>query len=90
MDAVARGNVLAQPRERALEYAVHGRWRRAETDINGVWGCWYIGMSELVETFGAAAVTQKLAAFAAAQATARTAAIAAAEQQPEAAAEGAE
>ena len=79
MGPIARGNVLAEPREQSLEYAVHGKWRRAEGDTNGVYGCWYIDVPELVQTFGAALVREKLAAYAAAQATAREAAIAGAE-----------
>ena len=76
---VERGNVLPQPRSScSLEYAVHGKWRRAEDDRNGVHGCWYIGVDELVETFGAEAVNAKLAAYEAAQAAARESAVAAA------------
>ena len=90
MDPVARGNVLTHPRSRALEYAIHGKWRRTEDDVKGVDGCWYIGVPELVQTFGAAAVRAKLAEFAAAQAAAREDAIAAAEERPEAEGQGGE
>ena len=76
MDGEARGNALPHARSRALEYAVNGRWRRSEGDANGVFGTWYVGVPELVETFGAAAVNEKLAAFAAAQAAAREQAVA--------------
>ena len=93
MDAVARGNVLAQPRARSLEYAVQGKWRRSEGDVNGVFGCWYVGVPALVAAVGAPVVREKLAAYAAAQAAARDAAIdaaiAAAAEPPEAAGEGA-
>ena len=79
MGAVARGNVLTQPRAASLEYCVHGKWRRTEDDANGMHGAWYVDVPTLVETFGASVVTEKLAAYAAAQAAARAAAIAAAE-----------
>ena len=78
LDPVARGNALAHPRSRALEYAVLGKWRRAAEDANGLFGSWYVGVPELVETFGAAVVRDKLAAYTAAQAAAREEAIAAA------------
>ena len=57
-------------------------WRRTEDDTNGVYGAWYVDVPMLVETFGAAVVTEKLAAYAAAQARARAAAIAAADEPP--------
>ena len=75
MDAVARGNKLAQARSRTLEYAVHGKWRRCEEDTNGTHGCWFIGVPELVQAFGAEAVEAKLAAWATAQVAARAEAI---------------
>ena len=76
MGEEARGNALPHARERHLEYAVNGRWRRSETDANGVYGTWYVGVPELVDTFGAATVNEKLAAFAAAQVAARERAVA--------------
>ena len=88
MGEEARGNALPHTRERALEYAINGRWRRSETDANGVYGTWYVGVPELVDTFGAAAVNAKLAAFAAAQAAARERAVADAVAAAVAAAEG--
>ena len=88
MGEEARGNALPHARERHLEYAVNGRWRRSETDANGVYGTWYVGVPELVDTFGAAAVNEKLAAFAAAQAAARERAVADAVAAAVAAAEG--
>ena len=76
MSEEARGNALPHSRSRALEYAVNGRWRRSEGDANGVYGTWYVGVPELVETFGAATVSEKLAAYAVAQAGAREQAVA--------------
>ena len=73
---VERGNFLAQPRSSFLEYAVHGKWRRAENDTNGDFGCWFIDVEELVQTFGAAAVNEKLEEYEAAQAAARKQAVA--------------
>ena len=78
MGAVPRRNKLARARSESLEYAVHGKWRR-ENDANGEFGCWHVGVRQLVEAFGGAAVREKLAAFAAAHATAREEAIVAAE-----------
>ena len=76
---VERGNVLPQPRSScSLEYAVHGKWRRTDGDANGVHGCWYVGVDELVEAFGAEVVNAKLAEYEAAQAAARASAVAAA------------
>ena len=89
-DEEERGNPLPHARSRVLEYAVHGKWRRSEGDKNGVFGTWYVGVPELVETFGEAAVTDKLAAFAAAQAAARSHAVSAAAAAAEAAERGGE
>ena len=71
----ARGNKLPHARSRFLEYAVHGKWRRSENDANGVHGTWFIGVPQLVATFGAEAVEAKLSAYATAQAAARREAI---------------
>ena len=78
MDEVERGNVLEEPRSTSLEYAVHGKWRRADGDRKGVDGCWYVGVDELVEAFGADAVNAKLAEYEAAQVAARESAVTAA------------
>ena len=75
MDPVERGNLLSDPREKALEYAVHGKWRRNGNDTKGVDGTWYIGVPELVDTFGAAAVRSKLTEYELAQEEARERAI---------------
>ena len=48
---VERGNRLPYPPSDALEYAVHGKWKRNEDDSNGVHGCWYIPLKELMMTF---------------------------------------
>ena len=89
MGAVPRRNKLPHARSQELEFAVHGKWRRMD-DVNGEFGCWHVGVPELVETFGAAAVREKLAEYAAAQAAAREAAIVAAEEAIEAAQAAAE
>jgi hypothetical protein len=90
MDEERRGNILTQPRSHSLEFAVHGKWRRSESDDNGVYGCWFCDVPELVRTFGGTVVRAKLAEYAAAQATAREEAVAAAEEAIAAAAEAAE
>ena len=87
MGAVARRNKLKYARADTLEYAVHGKWRRSEDDENGEWGCWYIGVPELVQTFGKATVTAKLIEYEAELAAARTRAIEDAEEPAEAAGE---
>ena len=88
MSPVERRNALKHPRERFLEYAVRGEWRRHATDESGEKGTWYIGVPELVKTFGAAVVKEKLAAYAAAQAIARERAIANAVAEEEGVAPG--
>ena len=89
MGAVPRRNKLPQAREDELELAIHGKWRRGG-DANGEYGCWYLGVQELVEAFGAAAVREKLASYAAEQAAARERAVVAAEAAIAEAAEAAE
>ena len=56
-----RGNKLGV--EPALEYAVHGQYWRTEDDNNGVHGCWWLGLRELVRTLGEAEVTRATDAF---------------------------
>jgi len=51
MDEVVRGNKLPYNPSDAIEYAVHGLWKRNPDDENGVHGCWYIGLKELMLTF---------------------------------------
>jgi len=61
MSAVERGNILGEQLE--IEYAIHGRYRRHEADDNGLWGCWYIPLKELVTTFGEDILQPKLVVF---------------------------
>ena len=51
MTEVERDNKLPHNPSEALEYAVHGKWRREVDDTNGRYGCWYIGLKELMRTF---------------------------------------
>ena len=74
LDEVERGNKLSG---KTIEYAVHGKWRRHEEDVNGVFGTWYLSLTKLVKAFGAETVQAKLAEFEQAQAQARIAAVAA-------------
>ena len=78
MDGTDRGNKLEAPRSASLEFAVHGKWRRHEGDANGIHGCWYTGVPELVRAFGASHVRERVAEYAAVQAAAAEEAIAAA------------
>ena len=59
MEPWERGNKLAS--EPPLEYAVHGQFRRTADDANGVYGCWWIVLLELVGTLGEAQVTGAVA-----------------------------
>ena len=76
LDEVERGNKLSG---KTIEYAVHGKWRRHEEDVNGVFGTWYLSLTKLVKAFGAdcAGLQAKLLEFEQAQAQARIAAVAA-------------
>ena len=51
MEEVERGNKLPHNPSDALEYAVHGKWKRKPDDSNGIFGCWYISLKELMKTF---------------------------------------
>ena len=46
-----------------LEYAVHGRYKMDEAAANGIHGCWWVELKELVRTFGEEEMTTKLDAF---------------------------
>ena len=61
LEAWERGNKLGA--EPALEYAVHGQYQRTADDTNGVYGCWWLGLLELVRTLGEAEVTRATDAF---------------------------
>ena len=61
LEAWERGNKLGA--EPALEYAVHGQYRRTADDTNGVYGCWWLGLLDLVRTLGEAEVTRATDAF---------------------------
>ena len=80
MGQVERGNKLKHARSDSLEYAIHGKWRRSADDENGVFGCWYIGVPELVRSFGREAVTARLVEYEAAVAAARAEAVRDAEE----------
>ena len=49
--------------EPELEYAVHGRYKMDEAAANGIYGCWWIELKELVRTFGKEDIKDKLEAF---------------------------
>ena len=61
MEAWERGNKLGT--EPALEYAVHGQYRRTADDSNGVHGCWWLSLLELVRTLGEDVVKEAVADF---------------------------
>jgi hypothetical protein len=61
MEDWERGNKLGV--EPALEYAVHGQYRRTGDDSNGIYGCWWLGLLELVRTLGEAEVTRATDVF---------------------------
>ena len=56
-----RGEKL-QP-EPQHEYAVHGHYRMDEGAQNGLYGCWWFELKELVRALNRALVTEKLKAF---------------------------
>ena len=74
MSRVGRRSALQQTRATTIEYAVRGEWRQTETD-DGEKGTWYVGVPELVKTFGAALVKEKIASYKATMATASDTAI---------------
>ena len=88
LDEEARGNPLPHARSRALEYAVHGKWRRSESDRNGVYGTWWVGVPQLVATFGKEMVRDKIAAYQGAQVDAFERAVSDAESAVEEEGEG--
>ena len=56
-----RGEKLHEDPE--LEYAVHGRYKMDEAAENGIHGCWWFELKELVRIFSEETVTAKLEAF---------------------------
>ena len=62
---------------------MHGKYRRSESDRNGVYGTWWVGVPQLVATFGKEVVHDKLCAYEAAQKEARERAVRAAERAAE-------
>ena len=83
LDEVTRANKLSYPASSSLEYAVHGKFARNADDSNGLFGCWYIGLKELVQTFGKEQVETKVAEFEAAATAAREEALEAIELEAE-------
>ena len=83
LDDVTRANKLPYDPSSSLEYAVHGNYARSADDSNGLYGCWYIGIDELVHTFGKEAVAAKVMAFEAEAVTAREEALDAIELEGE-------
>ena len=51
MGDIQRGNKLAHARSASIEYAIHGKFSRAEDDANGCFGCYYIPLKILYESF---------------------------------------
>ena len=80
---VTRANKLPYDASSSLEYAVHGKYARSPDDSNGLFGTWYIGLSELVQTFGKEVVATKVAEFEAAATAAREEALGAIELEGE-------
>ena len=63
MGRVERRSALPQPRASTIEYAVRGEWRQSVSDEGGEKGTWFIGVPELVATFGATLVKEKIEAY---------------------------
>ena len=58
MGDVQRGNTLAHARSASIEYAIHGKFSRAEDDANGCFGYYYIPLKKLYESFKDAAAVE--------------------------------
>ena len=53
LSAVQRGNKLAFDPVKSIEYAVHGKFLRADPDdVKGVDGCWWCTMKMMVDAYG--------------------------------------
>lgn len=78
MDSVDRANALTTSRSSHIEYLVHGKYKRNEADLNGVFGAWYVPLSELVASLDVKVVEDKVTAFEVVLREARETAIAAA------------
>ena len=53
LSAVQRGNKLAFDPVKSIEYAVHGKFLRADPDdVKGVDGCWWCTMKMMVKAYG--------------------------------------
>jgi hypothetical protein len=61
LEAWQRGEKLLP--EPQLEYAVHGHYRMDEGAQNGLYGCWWFELKELVRALSRALVTEKLEEF---------------------------
>ena len=46
-----------------MEYAIHGEYKRNSDDHNGVFGCWFIPLKELVKTFTKRSLNDALREF---------------------------
>ena len=46
-----------------MEYAIHGKYKRNSDDHNGVFGCWFIPLKELVKTFTKRSLNDALREF---------------------------
>ena len=78
MSEIARGNKLSYLPESAIEYAVHGRFKRGSEDANGVYGAWWVSARRLVKQIGTPVLQPLLQDFETKLAEARAAALLAA------------
>lgn len=83
MDEVERANILPTPRSAHIEYLIHGKFKRSDTDLKGVFGAWYVPLEELKESLGATHVQEKVEAFETALREVRVAAFATAADEDE-------
>ena len=60
MDETARGNEL---QHKVLEYCIHGHAIRAEDDVKGLDGAWWVPLRKLVGDIGQEATEEALEAF---------------------------
>ena len=52
LDEVTRANRLPFESSQSIEYLVHGKYRRTEDDINGIFGAWWVPLEQLVLQLG--------------------------------------
>ena len=63
LDEVTRANRLPFESSQSIEYLVHGKFRRTEDDINGMFGAWWVPLEQLVLQLGEPIVEAQLEGY---------------------------